>query len=60
LANVLAKENEPLVRGHAAWAIGQIGGVEARLALEHARTQEKDIGVLKEIEAALKEIRAEG
>lgn len=32
----LLADSEPLVRGHAAWALGQIGGAEAVLALAQA------------------------
>lgn len=42
LAAALAEE-EPLVRAHAAWALGRIGGPEARAALEAAEeTEEED------------------
>ncbi len=44
---------EALVRGHAAWALGQIGGEEAIQALQDALNQEKDKFVLQEIEQAL-------
>lgn len=44
---------EPLVRGHAAWALGQIGGPAARAALAAARTTEADPSVRAEIAAAL-------
>jgi epoxyqueuosine reductase len=47
------REGEPLVRGHAAWALGRIGGEEARRALEEALEREADEGVREEIEAAL-------
>src|SRR5512133_166834 len=30
------EDEEPLVRGHAAWALGQIGGADARSALERS------------------------
>ena len=43
---------EPLVRGHAAWALGQIGTEEAREALEQAEPAESDANVLEEIAAA--------
>lgn len=43
---------EPLVRGHAAWALGEIGG-SARAALDAARPRETDPFVREEIEAAL-------
>src|SRR3989441_705931 len=41
------------VRGHAAWALGRLGGTAARRALETARTREPDPAVAAEIEAAL-------
>ncbi|HEY6542465.1 MAG TPA: tRNA epoxyqueuosine(34) reductase QueG [Ktedonobacteraceae bacterium] len=44
---------EPLVRGHAAWALGRIGGEEARRALVETLVEEGDEGVRKEIECAL-------
>jgi epoxyqueuosine reductase len=43
----------PLVRGHAAWALGQIGGVSAAQTLNRARSVERDAQVREEIEAAL-------
>jgi epoxyqueuosine reductase len=46
---------DPTVRGHAAWALGRIGGTHARRALLAARTPETDAGVLAEIEQALAE-----
>ena len=46
-------QGEPLVRGHAAWALGQIGGTEAVAALEEAVLAERDGEVLGEIRAAL-------
>src|SRR5713101_6757160 len=33
---------EPLVRGHAAWALGRIGGTQAKQALEDALASEQD------------------
>ncbi len=47
------REGEPVVRGHAAWALGRIGGEEARRVLEAALEGEPDEGVRGEIEAAL-------
>jgi len=44
---------EPLVRGHAAWALGQLGGRTARAALERARRVEPDSGARSELDAAL-------
>ena len=46
-------QGEPLVRGHAAWALGQIGGPAAVAALEDAVLAERDEEVLGEIRAAL-------
>ena len=53
LARALAREEEPLVRAHVAWALGRLGGDEARQALDEAREREIDAEVLEEIEAAL-------
>lgn len=50
------KEEEPLVRGHAAWALGQIGGDQARTALEQAAQQEQDAEALDEIAGALAQL----
>jgi epoxyqueuosine reductase len=47
------RDEDPTVRGHAAWALGRIGGEEARAALEAALAAEGDEGVRAEIEAAL-------
>ncbi len=44
---------EPLVRGHAAWALGRIGGEHATQALQEALTNEADPTVQKEISCAL-------
>ena len=43
----------PLVRGHAAWALGRIGGPVARASLANAMTQETDAEVIEEIRQAL-------
>ena len=47
------EDPEPLVRNHAAWAMGKIGGRQARAALEKRRPMEADEGIRGEIEAAL-------
>ncbi len=52
LHNALHDE-EPLVRGHAAWALGRIGGKTARQALEDSLSNEDDEDVRKEILCAL-------
>ncbi|HLZ20602.1 MAG TPA: tRNA epoxyqueuosine(34) reductase QueG [Ktedonobacterales bacterium] len=53
LARALREDAEPLVRGHAAWALGRIGGAVARAALETARDGETDEAVQREIACAL-------
>lgn len=45
---------EPLVRAHAAWALGRLGG---RAALERRRPVEAEAEVLEEIDAAVAAIR---
>lgn len=45
---------EPLVRGHAAWALGRIGGEEAKRALEEAQMSEGDEEVRQEIRCAFR------
>ena len=51
-------DDEPLVRGHAAWALGRLGGDSARHGLEAALGREEDPEVVEEIETALGEARA--
>ncbi len=51
---------EPLVRGHAAWALGRIGGAEARTALESTRANDADPSVRAEAQQALDTIDAVG
>ncbi len=46
---LLLTDPEPLVRGHAAWALQQLGGVEAERALAHALTCEPDPWVRSEL-----------
>ncbi len=53
------RNGDPLVRGHAAWALGRIGGPEADAALSDAAIAEKDADVLREISAARQEITPE-
>ena len=57
LANSLQHESD-IVRGHAAWALGRIGGNESRAALTSALEEETDAGVIAEIEHALGELEA--
>jgi len=53
LARALATHDEPLARGHAAWALGRIGGPAARRSLDRACSRETDSYVWEEIRAAL-------
>jgi epoxyqueuosine reductase len=53
LAECLHEDSAPLVRGHAAWALGRIGGGDAETALETALAQETDEWVLDETRLAL-------
>jgi epoxyqueuosine reductase len=46
-------DEEPLVRGHAAWALGRIGTQAARQALRGREGVEEDAWVREEIEEAL-------
>jgi epoxyqueuosine reductase len=50
------EDDEPLVRGHAAWALGRIGTAEARAALRKRFSREPNGEVKSEIEAALGEL----
>jgi epoxyqueuosine reductase len=53
LARTLREDPEPLVRAHAAWALGQTRTPGAEAALHDARSRESDPTVLPEIESAL-------
>ncbi|MNR84011.1 Epoxyqueuosine reductase [compost metagenome] len=55
LKQALEADAEPLVRGAVAWALGQIGTLEARQALEAAQKRESDPEVADEIRLALAE-----
>ncbi len=48
-------DHEPLIRGHAAWALGRIGGAAAREALLTRQTLEEDAWVCEEIALAFDE-----
>ena len=45
----LLADPEPIIRGHAVWALQQIGGEEAELALADLRGKERDTAVLAEL-----------
>ena len=53
LARCLGEESSVLVRGHAAWALGEIGGEEAEAALREAAGSEEDEWCLEEINSVL-------
>jgi epoxyqueuosine reductase len=53
-------DQEPLVRAHAAWALGRLGGPAALKALVDARSGEDDPMVEEELTLALDEIEAGG
>jgi len=50
---------EPLIRGHAAWALGRIGSLEVQEVLRDALAREGDADVRQEILQALREVSGE-
>jgi epoxyqueuosine reductase len=58
LAGCLQEDVAPLVRGHAAWALGRIGGGEAVAALETALAEETNEWVLEEARLALEDTKS--
>ncbi len=56
LTSALLDDREPLVRAHAAWALGMIGGEKARRTLDGAARREPDPMVKLEIHAALAQL----
>lgn len=53
LAKILKNDPRPLLRLHAAWSLGRLGGTAARRHLENSRLHETDSTVLAEVNAAL-------
>jgi len=49
------QDEDPIVRGHAAWALGRIGGPQARAVLQARLASEPDLPVRDEIAAALRD-----
>ena len=49
---LLGEEDQALVRGHIAWALGRIGGEQVGRVLADARDRESDPYVLEEVRAA--------
>jgi epoxyqueuosine reductase len=56
LSRTMEHEPEPLIRSHAAWALGALGGVAAKRTLDRARKREADSDVAAEITLALNAI----
>lgn len=50
------RDRKPLVRGHAAWALGELGGEEARSALDGLLASERDSWVREEAGLALQKV----
>ncbi len=53
LIQLLKQDERPVIRGTAAWALGKIGGEEAKAALMLAYEREQDETVIEEIEKAI-------
>jgi epoxyqueuosine reductase len=53
-------DGEPLVRGHVAWALGQIGSPESLKALSKRLEIESDAEVKGEIKEAIKIVHSAG
>ncbi|QDQ00157.1 tRNA epoxyqueuosine(34) reductase QueG [Lysinibacillus fusiformis] len=53
LVSLLEKDERPVIRGTAAWALGKIGGEQAEQALRSAKDKEQDGEVLIEIKKGL-------
>ncbi|WP_336637066.1 tRNA epoxyqueuosine(34) reductase QueG [Lysinibacillus fusiformis] len=53
LINLLKNDDRPVIRGTSAWALGKIGGDQAKSALYDAEANEKDEEVLHEIHKGL-------
>ena len=54
LVRLLTDSKYPIVRGHAAWALGHLGNSNAIFALQTALQREHESAVLEEIEHALR------
>ena len=58
LIEIMKKDERPVLRGTAAWAIGKIGGPDAEAALRRAGEVENNEEVLREIDKGLKLLKA--
>lgn len=56
LVQALCTHRHALVRGHAAWALGRLGGDAARVALGNAAASDSDAWVREEATLALREL----
>jgi epoxyqueuosine reductase len=56
LVKALSSPRSAIVRAHAAWALGKIGGAEAQIALERALDLEADVFVASEIRRSIKHL----
>jgi epoxyqueuosine reductase len=56
LARSLRDDPHPMVRGHAAWALGRLGSPAAEAALRRCSGRDPDEGVCQEIEMALRSL----
>jgi epoxyqueuosine reductase len=54
LARILENDSRPLIRLHASWSLGQLGGRQACLALEKSAKRDPEESVRQEALAALK------
>lgn len=57
LIQVMVHDPRPVIRGTAAWALGKIGGVEAKEALEKAQNKETDDEALLEISQGINNLQ---
>lgn len=60
LTRLLSDDPRPVIRGTAAWALGKIGGNEAKQTLLKAKDRETDSAVLEEIEKGLQFFSTDG
>lgn len=55
LAHLLKRDSRPLLRLHAAWALGRLGGSSARRSLELQLHRESEPAVIEEMRRALEQ-----
>lgn len=59
LTDLLKNDPRPVIRGTAAWALGKIGGSDAKEALDEAKKRENEENVQQEITRALNMLKNE-